>query len=209
MPEAEGDTGQPSPTRDLILDVAEKRFAEHGYAGVSVRQIAADAGLKNQASLYHHFKNKRALYEAVIQRGMQPIIEVIARSETEPAGPVIDQLIDHLSEKPLLPRLIWRAGLDEDEELRRIVAQALRPLFELGFDAISRSHLDWAEEDLPHLAFGLFQLIFGYFAQVSLFEPITPTPPSSRAAIERQRRFLKRANARLMGRPRVEKSATG
>jgi len=186
----------------LILDVAEKRFAEHGFAGVSVRQIAADAGLKNQASLYHHFKNKRALYKAVIERGMAPIIEVIARSKTEPAGPVIDHLIDHLSEKPLLPRLIWRAGLDESEDLRHIVGGALTPLFEMGFDALSRSELDWEEEDLPHLAFGLFQLIFGYFAQISLFEPITPIPPRSAEALERQRRFLKLANARLMGRPK-------
>ncbi len=209
MPGGEEDAGQATPTRDLILDVAEKRFAEHGFAGVSVRQIAADAGLKNQASLYHHFKNKRALYEAVIQRGMEPVIEVIARSQSQPAGPVIDQLIDHLSEKPLLPRLIWRAGLDESDELRSVVAQALRPLFDLGFDAISRARLDWEDEDLPHLVFGLFQLIFGYFAQISLFEPIARTPPDSRAAIERQRRFLKRANARLMGRPRAEKSASG
>lgn len=206
MPGGDDEVGQ-LPTRDLILDVAEKRFAEHGFAGVSVRQIASDAGLKNQASLYHHFKNKRALYEAVIHRGMAPVLEVIARSKSEPAGPVLDSLIDHLSDKPLLPRLIWRAGLDESEDLRRIVAQALRPLFDMGFDALLRARLDWEEEDLPHLAFGLFQLIFGYFAQISLFEPITPNPPNSRAAIERQRRFLKLANARLMGRPRVDKSA--
>ncbi len=209
MPAVGDEAAQPTATRDLILDVAEKRFAEHGFAGVSVRQIAADAGLKNQASLYHHFKNKRALYEAVIQRGMAPVIEVIARSKSETAGEIIDHLIDHLSEKPLLPRLIWRAGLDESEELRSIVAHALRPLFEMGFDAISRARLEWEEEDLPHLSFGLFQLIFGYFAQISLFEPITPNPPRSRAAIERQRRFLKRANARLMGRPRVDKTGTG
>ena len=197
---AEPQASQQIPTKDLILDVAEKRFAEHGFAGVSVRQIAADAGLKNQASLYHHFKNKQALYEAVIRRGMEPVIAVIERSKVEPAGPVIDLLIDHLSNQPMLPRLIWRAGLDESEDLRRIVAQALRPLFDLGFDAISRSDLDWEEEHLPHLAFGLFQLIFGYFAQISLFEPITPDPPRSRQALERQRRFLKLANARLMGR---------
>src|SRR5262252_4697339 len=61
-------------TRDVILDAAGRRFAERGFAGVSVREIAADAGLKNQASLYHHFKNKKALYEAVLGRGLEPII---------------------------------------------------------------------------------------------------------------------------------------
>ena len=61
----------PRSTRDLILDAAEARFAERGFAGVSVREIAGDVGLKNQASLYHHFKSKRALYEAVLARGVE------------------------------------------------------------------------------------------------------------------------------------------
>ena len=38
-------------TRDFLLDAAEHRFAERGFAAVSVREIAADAGLRNQASL--------------------------------------------------------------------------------------------------------------------------------------------------------------
>src|ERR1700690_2496175 len=75
----------PRPTRDVILDAAERRFAERGFAGVSVREIAADAGLKNQASLYHHFKNKRAIYEAVLSRGLAPLITVVAESGQVPA----------------------------------------------------------------------------------------------------------------------------
>lgn len=46
-------------TRDLILDAAEGLFAERGYAGVSMRDITAEAGLGNQASLYHHFRPVR------------------------------------------------------------------------------------------------------------------------------------------------------
>ena len=72
------------PTRELILDVAERRFAERGFAAVSMREIAAEAGLKNQASLYHYFKNKRALYEAVLTRSVEPIL---ARRSTSAASP--------------------------------------------------------------------------------------------------------------------------
>src|SRR5215467_5715978 len=64
-------------TRDHILDAAERRFAERGFAGVSMREIAADADLRNQASLYHHFRDKRALYEAVLARGITPIIALV------------------------------------------------------------------------------------------------------------------------------------
>src|SRR5215470_12304170 len=93
-------------TRDLILDVAEGRFAERGFAGVSVREIAADVGLKNQASLYHHFRHKRALYEAVLARGVESLVALVAggaTSGTSGAAPeamsaTLDRVIDYLVE---------------------------------------------------------------------------------------------------------------
>src|SRR5207253_1754397 len=53
---------EPTSTRDAILDAAERCFADRGFAGVSMREIAAEAGLRNQATLYHHFTDKRPLY---------------------------------------------------------------------------------------------------------------------------------------------------
>src|SRR6185369_17314376 len=110
-------------TRDLILDAAEKRFAEKGFSGVSVREIAGDAGLKNQASLYHHFKNKQALYEAVLERGVEPIFSLVVQSASggglasllgpEDSDPFLDGVLVYLAERPHLPRLIQRAGLDD------------------------------------------------------------------------------------------------
>src|SRR5271169_5439944 len=113
----------PRPTRDVILDAAERRFAERGFAGVSVREIATDAGLKNQASLYHHFKNKKALYEAVLARGVEPIIDMVASAQTpgDPADVVLDRMVDYLAARPHLPRLIQRAGLDDTKLLRSTV----------------------------------------------------------------------------------------
>src|SRR5215471_4601437 len=95
-------------TRALILDAAGRRFAERGFAGVSVREIAADAGLKNQASLYHHFRDKRALYEAVVARGVEPIVSMVAQSRADPAREgddmfFIDRLVDYLAAHPHLP----------------------------------------------------------------------------------------------------------
>ena len=88
-------------TRDVILDAAERRFAERGFSGVSVREIAADAGLKNQASLYHHFKNKKALYEAVLQRGVEPLMELLASIETPGLSEdVLTRTVDYLAARP-------------------------------------------------------------------------------------------------------------
>src|SRR2546426_12702403 len=80
-------------TRDLVLDVAERRFAERGFSAVSMREIATEAGLKNQASLYHHFKNKRALYEAVLNRGVELIVSHVAQSGGGDASR--DAVLDH------------------------------------------------------------------------------------------------------------------
>src|SRR5262245_46356200 len=127
-------------TRDLILDAAERHFAERGFAGVSVREIAAEAGLKNQASLYHHFRNKRALYEAVLGRGVEPILALVAQSDVSAgvsgAARFNDQFIDgvlvYLAEHPHLPRLIQRAGLDDSRYMKGSITKLLRPLYTAG-----------------------------------------------------------------------------
>jgi len=57
-------TSDPS-TRERILDAALDLFARHGYAGVSMRQLAAAVGLRG-SSLYNHFPGKDAIYAALI-----------------------------------------------------------------------------------------------------------------------------------------------
>jgi AcrR family transcriptional regulator len=188
-------------TRDVILDAAERRFAERGFAGVSVREIAGDAGLKNQASLYHHFKNKKALYEAVLERGLAPIIELVAGSETvgDTSDPVLDRMVDYLATRPHLPRLIQRAGLDDSKALRGTVSRLLAPLYNSGLRVLAGSSGTWSESEIPHLAAGLYHLIFGYFANATLLETVLPDDPRSPAALARQAHFLKVAVARLLG----------
>jgi AcrR family transcriptional regulator len=187
-------------TRDVILDAAEKRFAERGFAGVSVREIAAEAGLKNQASLYHHFRDKRALYEAVLARGITPIIALVAEGgKGGAADTALDRVLDYLGEHPGLPRLIKRAGLDDGRYLRTTIGKLLRPLWAQGLDTLQAG--PWDASQLPHLALGLYHLIFGYFADATLFEAVAQQDPRGAAAVERQRRFLKTAVAQLLGVP--------
>jgi len=207
-------------TRDLILDAAEQCFAERGFAGVSMREIAAEAGLKNQASLYHHFRDKRALYEAVLSRRITPIIALVAESgKSWPLGDagrldadvvptVLDRIFDYLEEHPHLPRLIERAGLDDSRYLRSTIGRLLRPLWAQGLKGLEGALGPWDENELPHLALGLYHLIFGYFADATLFEAVAQQDPRSAAAVERQRRFLKTAVAQLLGVP-VPRSLPG
>jgi AcrR family transcriptional regulator len=54
-------------TKRALLEVAEKLFAEYGYAGTSLDAIVAGADV-TKGALYHHFSGKQALYEAVFER---------------------------------------------------------------------------------------------------------------------------------------------
>lgn len=59
-------------TRERIIATAGRLFAKFGFHGVSLRQIAKEAGV--QASLtQYHFKNKEGMYRAVFERCILPI----------------------------------------------------------------------------------------------------------------------------------------
>jgi AcrR family transcriptional regulator len=193
-------------TRDAILDAAELRFADRGFDGVSVREIAADVGLKNQASLYYHFANKREIYEAVLQRGVDAIIgrlaEGAASAATRDAAMVareLDRVLDYLVDHPHLARLIQRAGLDDTAFVRSVVGPIVEPLYQLGVRVLQQANGPWHAADVPHVVAGLYHLIFGYFADAPLLEAVLGDDLHSPAALARQRRFLTTAVAQLLG----------
>lgn len=78
-------------TRELIVAEAFLLFAARGYHAVSVRDIAAEVGIKD-ASLYNHFSSKQAIFDAVIDgvvERMCIVFEsqgVLFSPEDDPAG---------------------------------------------------------------------------------------------------------------------------
>lgn len=194
-------------TRDAILDAAERRFAARGFDGVSVREITAEAGLKNQASLYYHFANKQEIYEAALRRGVDAIIARLAEGaqtmrparDSATVARDLDRVLDYLIDHSDVARLIQRAGQDESSLVRGIVARVVEPLYTLGVRVLADAGGPWTNDELPHVAAGLYHLIFGYFADASLLEAVLGEDLRGGAAIARQRQFLKSAVARLLG----------
>lgn len=72
----------PDSRRAALLRSAETLFAQRGYDGVRVREIA-DAGGANVATLHLHWKSKAMLYEAVCRQHARELLAFIERAERE------------------------------------------------------------------------------------------------------------------------------
>ncbi len=88
-----------SSKRDRILDVAEQLFAEHGFDGVTIRQIASGAKVDVALASYH-FGKKLDLFNAVFERRAEELNErrlAALRKVQEDAGkkgPSVEQIIE-------------------------------------------------------------------------------------------------------------------
>lgn len=56
-----------------LITTAQRLFAERGIDAVSMREIAREAGQKNNSALTYHFGSKEALVQAILDAGMQEV----------------------------------------------------------------------------------------------------------------------------------------
>ena len=85
--------------RDRILDAAEALFAERGFDGVTLRQIASSAGV-DVALANYHFGKKLELFDAVFERRAallnQSRLDALRKVQQEQSdtGPSVEQIIE-------------------------------------------------------------------------------------------------------------------
>ena len=98
-------------TRASLLAAARRLFARCGYDGASVRAITHQAGA-NLGSITYHFGSKHALYEAVLEQVLSPLVD---RVRTAVGGPgdsldraeaTVRAFFAHLEENPDMPQLM-------------------------------------------------------------------------------------------------------
>lgn len=85
-------------SREKIVEKARKLFANRGYQGTTIADIAAAAGF-SQGAIYRHFKSKEELLWACIGPPLKKSLEII--KEGEPASPDLYGFIHHRVEKRL------------------------------------------------------------------------------------------------------------
>lgn len=137
-------TGQDSPKRRQILDGARAIFSEQGFERAAVDQIAARAGV-SKATVYNHFRDKRALFVAAVVENCDAFREELDRRLAEPSGDVeavLGAIGRHLMTVSLSPDVasLYRHAIAEAARIPEIG----RLVFERGtlpLQALVASHL--------------------------------------------------------------------
>lgn len=203
-PTGEAPSAEARSTRERILDAAEQVFAEKGLGAAPVRDIAARVGL-NPASLYNHFAGKEELYEAVLDRGLTPVLEMLSDlmvgvRTRDGDDLAIDRVVLHFAHSPNLAKLIHYETLAGGERIARIAGRWFEPVYQRGIDALrsSRAAELWPEHELPLLLLGFQNLIVGYFAMAPLVQQVFGVDPVSEEGLSRQMAFLHKVSHLLI-----------
>jgi AcrR family transcriptional regulator len=102
--------------RQAIVDAATELFAERGFSGVSVQEIADAAGTHKTTVLYH-FATKDALHEAVLDEALGRVVEMTrdflaGDLKRGRVAYLLDQMQAFYAEHPALARLLQRELLE-------------------------------------------------------------------------------------------------
>jgi AcrR family transcriptional regulator len=164
-------------TRDLILDEALHCFAERGYEGTSLNDIAAGVGIR-RPSLLHHFASKEVLYGDVFERLLSEWMERLDTAIASPqAGWAKAELVlragfDLFADTPDYVRIMRREALDGGIHLGIDLSATLRPLFDKACEYFDEQ-MDqgtFRRHDSRHLLITGYGAILTYFSDAPFID---------------------------------------
>lgn len=123
-------------TREQILVEARRCFAEHGFDGTSLNDIAAGVGIR-RPSILHHFPSKDAIYAEVFLGVMGQwsarVEQAVEESDTD-GWDKVDHVITagfrFFQENPDFVRMARREALEGGQHLPVDLGKVLRPHFQ-------------------------------------------------------------------------------
>ncbi len=125
----------PDQAKTYILDVAEARFQRYGREGLTLKDIAKDAGITH-SNILHHFGSRDGLHQALVARLISRLVEDIitrlAEDAPTPEGapsPILALLYDTLVKGGHAKLLVWQLAESKGPEIDGL-SDTLSPIFE-------------------------------------------------------------------------------
>lgn len=193
-------------TREAILLEAGRLFAETGYDGTSLNDIAAGVGIR-RPSLLHHFASKEDLYAEVFEELLSGWLErlnaaLVVQSDVSrddvPAvsGPQGWAMVEStlvsgfhfLAEHPDFVRLIQREALDHGSRVGVDLVGVMRPLFDRAA-AYFRSEMErgtFRTIDPEQLLLTGWGILMSYFSEIPFVAALTDEDPLHEDRLERR-----------------------
>jgi TetR/AcrR family transcriptional regulator len=189
----EGDAGT---TREAILLEARRCFADHGYEGTSLNDIAAGVGIR-RASVLHHFPSKEAVYQAVFERALADWGERINKSVESGADGaegegwthvdrVLTATVRWFAENPEFVRLVRHESLAAGTHLGFDLGEAIRPYFQRAVNYFDREMGAGRlrKHDPEQLIISGYGAVLNYFSDVHFLQGLLGRDPMDEDAIE-------------------------
>ena len=181
--------------RHAILSAADDLFCARGYAAVSVRDVAEEAGV-NKALVFYYFESKERLFAEVLEGYYAAHGALLRRAASESRGPLRERVLtlmeayfDWMARNARYSRLIQQEVARESEHLpliQRHLAELLTPIRELLGDKLP------AQGPLApkHFFLSLSGMTTTYFTHAPALGELWGEDPQSEAAQAERRAHL-------------------
>jgi TetR/AcrR family transcriptional regulator len=195
-------------TRAAILAAAERQFARRGYAATRLEDVAEAVGVK-RAALFYHFRDKQALYDAVIEDAFGALVARLDAAFSAPS-PIaarieraVEAWVDAIVERPTLARMILRHAAEVEEHPAQTFLPTadrfLREAWSLFEQGRASGELEPLHDDPFHTASAVLGATVFYVSALASLLPPGDFDPLAREQVATHKRDAIRTVRRLLG----------